>query len=86
MEDRCVVCGEIVPEGTHICPMCQQASNDNNVFEYFRSLTATKSDRETCQLMFYFAFMLMDDKSKANALRVIEAHREELEEFFEKHR
>lgn len=23
-EDRCLCCGEIIPEGTHICPMCQR--------------------------------------------------------------
>lgn len=22
MEDRCVICGEIVPEGTEVCPQC----------------------------------------------------------------
>lgn len=24
MEDKCVVCGEIIPEGTHICKMCYE--------------------------------------------------------------
>lgn len=23
MEDRCVICGEVVPEGTMICPICR---------------------------------------------------------------
>ena len=23
MEDRCVVCGEVIPEGTLVCPNCQ---------------------------------------------------------------
>lgn len=23
MEDRCVVCGEIIPEGSHICKSCE---------------------------------------------------------------
>ncbi|MBR1750943.1 MAG: hypothetical protein IJ740_08725 [Ruminococcus sp.] len=22
MEDRCVICGNIIPEGTEICPQC----------------------------------------------------------------
>lgn len=24
MEDRCVVCGETVPEGRHVCPICNR--------------------------------------------------------------
>ena len=24
MVDRCVCCGEIIPEGRHICPLCEQ--------------------------------------------------------------
>ena len=24
MEDRCVICGNIVPEGTDVCPRCYQ--------------------------------------------------------------
>lgn len=23
MEDRCVVCGQVIPEGTLVCPNCQ---------------------------------------------------------------
>ena len=23
MEDRCVVCGEVIPEGTLVCPNCK---------------------------------------------------------------
>lgn len=29
-EDRCVCCGEIVPEGTHICYDCQVKANEPN--------------------------------------------------------
>lgn len=24
MEDRCVVCGELIPEGSHVCGSCNQ--------------------------------------------------------------
>lgn len=24
MEDRCVCCGEIIPEGRQVCPMCEK--------------------------------------------------------------
>lgn len=27
MEDRCIVCGDIVPEGTHVCPTCVIANS-----------------------------------------------------------
>lgn len=25
MEDRCVICGEIIPEGRHVCLGCEDA-------------------------------------------------------------
>jgi len=25
MEDRCVICGAIIPEGSHVCPVCRQS-------------------------------------------------------------
>ena len=24
MEDRCVVCGELIPEGSHVCGSCEK--------------------------------------------------------------
>lgn len=24
MEDRCVMCGEIIPEGRMVCPVCEE--------------------------------------------------------------
>ena len=24
MEDRCVMCGDIIPEGRHVCPICNR--------------------------------------------------------------
>ena len=32
MEDRCVCCGEIIPEGKQVCPMCEMrcAKEDDN--------------------------------------------------------
>jgi len=27
MEDRCVICGEIIPEGSHVCPTCRQSNS-----------------------------------------------------------
>lgn len=32
MEDRCIVCGDIIPEGRHICPNCEK---DETVDEMF---------------------------------------------------
>ena len=35
MEDRCICCGEIIPEGRQVCPNCEQgftpAKIDRNV-------------------------------------------------------
>ena len=28
MEDRCVCCNEIIPEGRMICPLCQEKPNE----------------------------------------------------------
>jgi RNA polymerase subunit RPABC4/transcription elongation factor Spt4 len=28
MEDRCVCCGEIIPEGIIVCPNCEERGND----------------------------------------------------------
>lgn len=27
-EERCVCCGSIIPEGQHVCRMCEAGSND----------------------------------------------------------
>ncbi|MCD8011627.1 MAG: hypothetical protein LUG99_00345 [Lachnospiraceae bacterium] len=28
MEDRCVMCDRIIPEGSHVCPICQKKYSD----------------------------------------------------------
>ena len=32
MEDHCVMCGEIIPEGRQVCPMCEKkyGGSDNS--------------------------------------------------------
>lgn len=30
-ENRCVVCGEIIPEGRQVCPVCCKKMDDNRV-------------------------------------------------------
>ena len=30
MDDRCVCCGEIIPEGRQICPHCEMKGNVNH--------------------------------------------------------
>ncbi len=29
MEDRCICCGKVVPEGTMVCPDCLAKASDN---------------------------------------------------------
>ena len=33
MEDRCIVCGEIIPEGTHICKNCESNAKGRTVVQ-----------------------------------------------------
>ena len=42
MEDRCIVCGEIIPEGRQVCPICEKQSNVQKYFtpEEVRRMTA----------------------------------------------
>jgi RNA polymerase subunit RPABC4/transcription elongation factor Spt4 len=28
MEDRCIACGEIIPEGRQVCPSCEKENED----------------------------------------------------------
>ena len=28
-EDRCVICGEVIPEGRQVCPMCERKAMEN---------------------------------------------------------
>ena len=40
MEDRCVCCGQIIPEGIQVCPNCQ-AKNTNTYDDKFHKLRHT---------------------------------------------
>ena len=40
-EDRCVCCGEIIPEGNHVCPNCRE-----NHIQQLYSGTAKKAGEE----------------------------------------
>lgn len=31
-EDRCVCCGDIIPEGRHICPQCETKTKQEKIF------------------------------------------------------
>ena len=43
MVDRCVMCGEIIPEGRQICPLCEKGKTPNMgkgvKFERIRRIT-----------------------------------------------
>lgn len=30
MTDRCICCGEIIPEGRMVCPQCEAKAENNN--------------------------------------------------------
>ena len=50
MEERCVVCGEIIPEGRQVCPICEGSGT------YLK----TKMTRE--ELIELLEWILQDDK------------------------
>lgn len=31
MEDRCICCGAIIPEGIQVCPKCEEKSEEESV-------------------------------------------------------
>ena len=48
MEDRCVMCGEIIPEGRQICPLCEQGKTHKTNADHIR----TMSDEDLMQFLF----------------------------------
>lgn len=38
MDERCVICGEIIPEGRQVCPLCEKkygGEDDSNKLPFF---------------------------------------------------
>lgn len=31
--DRCVMCGEVIPEGRQVCPSCEKAAYNSNSYK-----------------------------------------------------
>lgn len=49
MEDRCVICGEVIPEGTEVCPRCYQKwlpRNDSDTEDPERSDLRSEKDKK----------------------------------------
>ena len=42
--DRCVACGEIVPEGTQLCYRCKQLIEPTNIQEYVEGNRRSSND------------------------------------------
>ena len=55
MEDRCIVCNAIIPEGRHVCPNCEKVSATDKIEEIIEDLRNWEpmfwSDSETKLLM-----------------------------------
>lgn len=45
MEDRCICCGEIIPEGRQVCPSCEEKANNQSLRE-IRGLFAYEETRK----------------------------------------
>ena len=46
MEDRCVCCGDIVPEGRMVCPQCEMGCNEKTSSE-LSEVEQTKKPKKT---------------------------------------
>lgn len=40
MEDRCVICGEVIPEGRQVCLKCERMSDNEILKAYAKTATA----------------------------------------------
>lgn len=49
MEDRCVMCGEVIPEGRMVCPSCEK-----NILkqELDAAIVATNATTSICKKLF----------------------------------
>lgn len=48
MEDHCVMCGEIIPEGRQVCPLCEKkydGSDDHESQAAFLLLKSTYTEK-----------------------------------------
>lgn len=51
MENRCVCCGEIIPEGMQVCPKCERGTENKEygiAKEIIENLHLKKKDFEEC--------------------------------------
>lgn len=48
MEDRCICCGEIIPEGVQVCPKCLVASKKMECEELVVSFPSKVSEADNC--------------------------------------
>lgn len=46
MENRCIVCGDIIPEGRMICPICERESNPQKNIESVKDIDLKKQKPE----------------------------------------
>ncbi len=48
MSDKCVICGEIIPEGRQVCPNCESESKNMNKFCNAEANICLKCKAEKC--------------------------------------
>lgn len=46
MENRCIVCGDIIPEGRMVCPICERESNPQKNIESVKDIDLKKQKPE----------------------------------------
>ena len=55
MEDRCIVCGDVIPEGRQVCPECMNAKKTSDALKWLGALnglygTTMREARESLNL------------------------------------
>lgn len=58
MTDTCVCCGEIVPEGRQVCPICERMS----INDYYLKIAETVALRSTCLRRQYGAVLVKNNE------------------------
>lgn len=46
MENRCIVCGDIIPEGRMICPICEREGNPQKTIKSVKDIDLKKQKPE----------------------------------------
>ncbi|MBO5339850.1 MAG: hypothetical protein J6A62_02485 [Oscillospiraceae bacterium] len=66
MEDRCVCCGAVIPEGRMVCPGCEQAQTRKAEYAHTAEMSGEKPLKRQvgCSLRFFAKWLGRRNKTK----------------------